>query len=103
LELVMPMEGSEASTVRHLDGMHIRTTTPGAWQPKEGKSGAACAISPDFLLADCHLGKGRAVLFADADLLDAQYWQATGVRRLGGSDDFANMEWVKRALLKLRG
>jgi ABC-type uncharacterized transport system len=102
VELVMPMEGREALTVRTLDGIRIRTTTPGAWQVRAGKSDPTCQISEDFLRANCSLGRGKAVLFADADILDARHWEATGVRRLGGSDDFANMDWLKQELVKLQ-
>ncbi len=102
LELVMPMDTAEAQVVREIDGMRIRTATPGAWQTKAGKSGAACQIASDLLLAACALGKGRALLFADADILDADHWEATGVRALGGGDDFDNIAFVKRQLATLQ-
>jgi hypothetical protein len=102
LELVMLMDESEPLAVRKIEGFSIRTVSPGAWQPKAGNDERACSISPEALLADCRLDKGRALLVADADLLDSRYWAATGIRNLSGNDDFANMDWIKRQLETLQ-
>ena len=50
--------------VRSLAGFRIVTVSPGALY-------GTCAISSDRLVADCKIGKGRAIVVADADLLDA--------------------------------
>jgi hypothetical protein len=102
VELVMPMDSAEDKVVREIDGMRIRTVTPGAWQVVAGKSDAACKIAEDLLRAACTREKGKALLLADADLLDEQYWRATGIRVLGKSDDFANLDFIRRELAVLQ-
>ena len=47
-----------------LDGYQITTASPGAL------FGTACIIGDDRLVAHCRIGKGRATIIADADLLD---------------------------------
>jgi hypothetical protein len=49
---------------RSLAGYRIVTVSPGRLSGK-------CRITDDALLADCRLGRGRAVIVADADFLDA--------------------------------
>jgi hypothetical protein len=46
-----------------LDGYDVLTVSPGTLSGR-------CAISSGGLLADCAIGKGRAIVAADADLLD---------------------------------
>lgn len=58
--------------LRKLAGHDVLTVSPGALTGK-------CAISADRLVARCELGKGRATVVADADLLD------TGELGSGGS------------------
>lgn len=48
---------------RRLAGHRIVTVSPGALFGR-------CVISADRLVADCRIGKGRAIIIADADLLD---------------------------------
>ncbi|MFL6763551.1 MAG: hypothetical protein ACJ8FB_13465 [Sphingomicrobium sp.] len=50
--------------VRSLGGYDVITISPGTL---EGK----CNLSSDRLVADCQVGKGRAIIVADADLLNA--------------------------------
>lgn len=49
---------------RGLAGYRIVTVSPGSLHGR-------CAISGDRLVADCRIGKGRAIIVADADLLNA--------------------------------
>lgn len=49
---------------RSLAGKRVVTVSPGALYGN-------CEISADRLVADCRIGKGRAVVVADADLLNA--------------------------------
>jgi hypothetical protein len=102
LELVLPMNDAEPVVLREVDGLLVRTQTPGEWLPKGGKSAAKCEIAAHGLLADCRVGKGRALLVADADLLDTVYWEGQGVRAVTGDDEFGNMRWVEAMLLALR-
>lgn len=102
LELVLPMLDQQEITLRQIDGLNIRTQTPGEWLPKPGKASADCSIAAHRLLADCRVGKGRALLLADADLLDSVYWEGQGVRALTGIDEFGNLLWVDAMLSALR-
>lgn len=102
VELVLPITDKEPIALREVDGLTIRTQTPGEWQAKPGGSGGRCEIATPKLLADCRVGKGRALLVADADLLDTPYWDGQGVRALTGSDEFANIIWFEALLAALR-
>ena len=50
------------TAVRQLAGYRVVTVSPGALY-------GGCSISPDRLVADCHLGKGEAIVVADADFI----------------------------------
>jgi hypothetical protein len=102
IDLVLPMDSSKADEIHKIGTFSVRMPTPGAWQKRAISEGVLCSITPDYILADCKVGKGRAILVADADLLDASQWQATGVRALTGADDFGNMDWVLSLIEKLR-
>lgn len=102
LEMVLPMTDPQALVLRPVDGLTVRTQTTGEWVPKDGKVAGQCTISQLKLLADCRIGKGRALLFADADLLDTPYWEGQGVRAVSGDDEFGNLVWVEKMLVSLR-
>jgi hypothetical protein len=102
LELVLPLTDEQPVVLREVDGVTIRTQTPGEWLVKEGSKRAACNIAPHKLLAECKIGNGRALLIADADLLDTVYWEGQGVRAVTGDDEFANLLWVEALLMALR-
>jgi hypothetical protein len=51
-------------TLRKLGGFDVMTVSP-------GQLFGTCSISEDRLVARCRIGKGRATIVADADLLDA--------------------------------
>lgn len=73
LLLEAPEEGGPA--VRRLGGMDVLTGSPGTLTAEKDSS---CEVAPDGLVARCDLGKGQAVVVADADFVQA------GVR--GGLD-----------------
>ncbi len=56
----------EAAGENHLMGEAISTNAPGRWTTQSN----ACELADDGLRASCRIGKGRAELVADADLLD---------------------------------
>jgi hypothetical protein len=60
---------------RKLGGKDILTSSPGSLQ-------GGCAISADRLVARCRIGKGRATVVADADLLDTDHLGQSGERNL---------------------
>lgn len=101
LELVLPIVDAEPMAIRKIGTLSIRTQTPGEWL-KIGRGGSArCVLEEGGLLADCTIGKGRALLVADADLLDTAYWEGRGMRVLTGGDEFGNLAWVESLLARL--
>ncbi len=102
LELVLPMADEKPMAVRKIGPFHIRTQTPGEWLPRKAASTTSCDIFAQGLAADCRLGKGRALLVADADMLDTRYWEGRGMRMVTGGDEFANMDWIESLLAALK-
>jgi hypothetical protein len=102
LDLVLPMDGVKTNEVRRIGDLSVRMPTAGAWQIHDGARIPACVISGDYIIADCKIGVGRAVLVADADLLDEKQWRGTGARTLTGTDDFDNMTWALGIIDKIR-
>lgn len=102
LELVLPLADEVPDSIRKIGEFNIRTVTPGEWLPKGRNGKIRCAISAKGLLADCRLGEGRAVLVADADLLDAAFWEGQGMRMITGDDEFANMALLEALLAALK-
>lgn len=62
---------------RELGGNEILTSSPGALA-------GTCRISADRLVADCVIGKGRAIVVADADFLDVDDLGSGARRNLDG-------------------
>jgi hypothetical protein len=101
VELVLPIDDAGPMALRQMDGLSIRTQTPGEWRPTAGDEAATCRIGRETIYADCAVGKGRAILIADADLLDTPYWEGRGVRLLTGSDEYGNIRWIEAILAAL--
>jgi hypothetical protein len=69
------VRGMKASS---LDGVPVLTASPGRIV------GQGCATSADGLVARCRIGKGRATIVADADLLDVPELGTGASRNLDG-------------------
>ena len=102
IELVLPVTQQVPLVEIDIDDKKIRTQTPGAWQATDSRADARCIIDEGYVVADCSVGKGRALLVADADFLDAAYWQGQGLRSVVGGDSFDNMDWTLTLLSRLR-
>ena len=63
-------------TERDVGGVTWRVQSPGELE----REGSACRVSGEGLIARCTIGKGKATIVADADLLDAD-------RMRNGADD----------------
>lgn len=50
-----------------------------AWAGRWKTAIPACKIEAEGLIADCRIGKGRALLVADADMLDERLWEESGI------------------------
>ncbi len=104
LQLELNMDAEERDVVHNIAGMKIRSQTIGIWSRfKEQTKTAICTLSDENVHADCRIGKGRATLLADADLLLNENWQGTGLRQLVGQDDFDNMALVQKMIDVLSG
>ena len=68
-----------ARSVYMLGGSRLETQGAGRFAART----RLCRVHADGLIADCRIGRGRALLVADADLLDARQW--TGPGPLGAS------------------
>lgn len=49
-----------------------------AWAGNWRTQNPYCTIESQALIADCRIGKGRALLVADADLLNERLWESSG-------------------------
>lgn len=110
LDLILPANGPERPDLRLDDGPYrLALAAAGVFAPQGPAKGVTCRISLDGAKADCAVGKGRAVLLGDADLLDAQHWLAPTILQ-GGGEDLSpalwradNMGWVSDTMLELSG
>lgn len=99
LRLEPPGEG-RALITRDLASRRLLMAAPG----KFVAIGGACVVGDGGLGADCRIGRGRALLFADADMLHELLWAgpgAEGTRRAGRLAD--NPAYIFDRLDQLRG
>jgi len=91
VELVLPMDDPRAQTEYNIDGFSLLTAVPGEFRLLGGKSDAQthCVLAARGLLVDCRIAQGRVIAIADADWLDARFWEEQGVvdRLFGGPSD----------------
>ncbi|MBH9537608.1 DUF4350 domain-containing protein [Novosphingopyxis sp. YJ-S2-01] len=80
IELVMPMDRAGQAPALNVRGERIETRSPGAFAALADvpDPAAKCAIDTTRLIADCAVGKGRALLLADADVLQPGLWGREG-------------------------
>lgn len=55
-----------------------RSTMAVAWAGRWQTNSRDCTLESEGVIADCRIGKGHALLVADADLLDERLWEASG-------------------------
>lgn len=110
LDLILPANGPERPDLRLDDGRHrLALAAAGVFAPKGRAKGVACRITLAGAKADCVVGKGRAVLLGDADMLDDRHW-LTPALVSSGAEDLSpalwradNMGWVSDTILDLAG
>ncbi len=76
------MRGIPQSSVDAIDGRPVALVNPGRWRSE----GGGCNITDNRLVATCALGKGQAILVADADMADPRLWEQSG------RDNFTTIE-----------
>jgi hypothetical protein len=74
LELALPVGEDSADAQVTVGEYRLSPKSAGIWLKIGGKASASCAISEDQLLASCDVGKGLALLIADADMLHDDRW-----------------------------
>ena len=65
--LTLDAPGAAGSAKRTLGDAEVAATSPGTLR---GAAQSSCRISPDGFIAECPIGKGFAVVIADADFLN---------------------------------
>jgi len=73
---------------RRLGDQDIMTASPGALSGR-------CSVTDDRLVARCKIGRGRATIVADADLLDAERLGEDGKRNLDAL--LAELAWLQHS------
>ncbi len=101
LALTLPMDQQDVQKAVEVDEMQLQLAAYGLWQNAGASKVADCKIADPAVLASCDVGKGRAILLADADLLATELWTGTGLGSFLGSDGSANMNWLEERLLDL--
>lgn len=68
-------------------------------------AGSPCQVRLDGLMATCRIGRGRATIIADADLLNDAHWQpdARSFRRTSANWRADNARWISRELAETAG
>jgi hypothetical protein len=71
LELILPVSREEKQEARiNVGQQQLTVISHGNWVSKTGtKIAADCSIDPSEFVAECKIGKGKAILIADADML----------------------------------
>jgi hypothetical protein len=77
LELALPVSDVAGGTAVSIGEFPVMPKSSGIWLRARTKPSASCAIRDDQLAAFCKVGRGRALLIADADLLHEDAWTDT--------------------------
>lgn len=78
LELTLPMDEVQPRVERTVGDESFETRAPGAFRRGKGGGNADCVLMAAGLAARCDIGAGRALLLADADMIDPALWQESG-------------------------
>lgn len=70
-----PMSDTGPSRIFNFENMQIAVAWAGRWKA----ASPGCRTEAERMIADCRIGKGRALLVADADMLDERLWEESGV------------------------
>lgn len=93
VELALPVDDSKGQDFDVSAGEYgLSLKSPGIWLvPEKAKATAQCRIRKDEYIAVCKVGKGRALLVADADLLHEDNWT-------GGVLSSGTMDWLEAVI-----
>ena len=96
VELALPVaqEGVDVTISAGEYGLSLKS--PGIWlKPKKGNATGRCRIRSDEHIAVCSVGKGKAILIADADVLHESQWT-------GGLLTSGTMVWLQELIAAAR-
>jgi hypothetical protein len=92
VELALPVEGDDGDVTTTAGDYALTLKSPGILVfAKNAKATARCVIRQDELMALCAVGKGRALLVADVDMLHESRWT-------DGAFTSGTMVWLQAAL-----
>ncbi len=76
IDLTLPIDEPAPVVERTVGDFTFETATPGAfvYVNAQAETTAPCRIKAKGLIAQCDFGTGRAALVADADFVDARFW-----------------------------
>lgn len=98
LELDVPaIDGSDSSDIFMAGDYRVHALSMGRFRAK----GPDCTVALGGRTAECKLGRGRAVLIADADLLNPAIW--TGGDRNPAHWREGNIDWIIASIRELAG
>lgn len=72
-------------------GRRLALESPGRL---DSAAGSGCRVGPVSWAATCRLGRGRAIVVADADLLRDDLWAPRGARRRVADNPYAVADWL---------
>ena len=89
VELALPVTDDNNTDVSTTAGNYaLSLKSPGILlRPKNGKPAARCTIRKDEFMANCVVGKGRALIIADVDMLHESRWN-------GGILSSGTLDWL---------
>ena len=97
VELALPVTESNNAEVATSAGNYALTLkSPGILvRPKNPKATARCTIRKDEFIANCVVGKGRALIIADVDMLHESRWT-------GGVFSSGTLDWLQNVVSAAR-
>lgn len=110
LELALSSLQEKSITPIWDDGKPLLLPASGYFVERREADGVSCSIAHGGVRVDCAVGKGKAILLSDADMLQENYWLASSTiaKESAGATGPArwrsgNLGWVQDQLLGLAG
>lgn len=110
LDLALPTVARKYYPAVWDDGQRLNLQSSGVFSEIREAEGISCTVSRGGVRVDCKVGKGKAILLSDADMLSDVYWlqPATIFKDSAGSHGPAlwqagNFAWVEQQLVHMAG
>jgi hypothetical protein len=93
LELALPTEEDDSEATIEVGANSLSMKSPGIFIPVNSKKATAtCRVRKDERMAACSVGKGKALLIADTDMLQEAQWT-------GGLLTSGTMAWLQELIV----